>query len=198
MTWSPGDIDEGIRAILLQIYPILLSTLSSIGSNQLSLFDANFALILTSSPLTVYIVVTSTCEWFGMKTRLYEGIKSNRFVVRILGTSVLFLWFGLSATLKLSIHAFRDSEACQGKTLWDWLRELLMTVLLKSLAPGNQASPVCPVLIFLPAVFIFGKELPQLRDEIHQLPPTSYRLFLGLRTVSRWAWYVAFVVIFHY
>lgn len=198
MTWSPGDIDEGIRAILLQIYPILLSTLSSIGSKQLSLFDANFALILTSSPLTVYIVVTSTCEWFGMKTGLYKRIKSNRFVVRILGTSVLFLWFGLSATLKLSIHAFRDSEACQGVTLWDWLGDLFVTVLLRSLDPGVQASPVGPVLILVPAAFILLKGFPQLRNEIRQLPSTSYMLPLGLRTVSRWAWYVAFVVIFHY
>jgi hypothetical protein len=42
VTWSPGDVDVGIQSLLIQIYPILLSTLLSINRQQLSTSDARF------------------------------------------------------------------------------------------------------------------------------------------------------------
>ena len=69
MTWSPGDVDVGIQSLLIQVYPILLSVLLSIdvniNKNQLSTFDAAFALTLSSSPLTVYLVVASIGDLCG-------------------------------------------------------------------------------------------------------------------------------------
>jgi hypothetical protein len=70
VTWSPGDIGVGVQASFVQIYPILLSTLLSINRQTLSLYDANFALILTSSPLTVDLVFASIHELCGFETNL--------------------------------------------------------------------------------------------------------------------------------
>ena len=120
MTWSDEGADEETQAILLQIYPILLSTLLSIGRNQLSLFDANFALTITSSPLTVSLALSYACAWFKIKPYLLKRIKSG-FIVRTLWTSVLFLWFGLSVTLTLSNKAFINSGLCDGSTFRDWV-----------------------------------------------------------------------------
>jgi hypothetical protein len=106
LTWFPGDIDVGIQASLIQIYPILLSTLLSINRQTLSLYDASYALLITSSPPTVYLTVVSICDLFGFKIDLYKRVKSHRPTTRILGALVLFLWLGLSMTLTLSDRAF--------------------------------------------------------------------------------------------
>src|SRR6266403_773624 len=75
VTFSPTYIDVGIRATLFQIYPTLISTLISMKREQLSLFDANYGLILSSSPLTAYLVFATIGDVFGSKTGLYKRIK---------------------------------------------------------------------------------------------------------------------------
>ena len=153
ITWSPEDVDEGIQAILLQIYPILLSTLLSVGRKQLSLFDAHFALTLTSSPLTVYLVVASTCDWFGIETGLYKRIKSRHLLTRTLGTLVLILWFGLSVTVRISDRAFVDSGLCKGSTFGDWLLDFLEFLFFTIEFPGVLVafSHVAIYFLVLPA-----------------------------------------------
>jgi hypothetical protein len=119
LTWFPGDIDIGIQASLIQIYPILLSTLLSINRQTLSLYDASYTLLITSSPLTVYLAVASICDFFGFETDLYKRVKSRCRATRILGALVLFLWLGLSMTLTLSDRAFVNSEDCRGSSFKD-------------------------------------------------------------------------------
>ena len=110
MTWSPGDIGIGVQASLVQIYPILLSTLLSIKRQTLSLYDANFALTLTSSPLTVYLVFASIRDLCVFETNLYKRIKSHRHILRTIGALVPLLWLGLSIILRFSTRAFVNSE----------------------------------------------------------------------------------------
>ena len=138
MTWSPGDVDVGIQSLLIQFYPILLSTLLSINRNQLSTLDARFALLLSSSPLTIYLVVTSICDLFGIHTGLYKRIKSHRPIVRALGALVLPLWTGLSVTLSISARAFKDSS-CEVLTFADWLRDTAISLL--ALFPVLNGAP---------------------------------------------------------
>ena len=116
LIWFPGDIDIGIQASLIQIYPILLSTLLSINRQTLSLYDANYALLITSSPPTVYLAVASICDIFWFETDLHKPVKSHRRTTRILGALVLFLWLGLCMTLTLSDRAFVNSEDCRGSS----------------------------------------------------------------------------------
>ena len=119
-TWSPEDIDAGIQASFLRIYSIFLSTLFSVGRQQLSLFDANFALTVSTSPLTVYLSAASCCDLLGIKTGLYKRIKSHRPVTRVLGAQIPLLSFVLSMIITLSDRALIDSQACKGSTFVTW------------------------------------------------------------------------------
>ena len=111
MTWSPGDVDVGVQSLLVQFYPILLSTLLSIGRKQLSRFEAFFALLLSSSLLTIHLVVASICDLFGTHTGLYKRIKSHRLIIRTFGASFLLIWTGLGMTVVMSTSPF-EGELC--------------------------------------------------------------------------------------
>ena len=72
VTYSDRDIDlPAIQSLLVQFYPILLSTLLSVKRQQLSLFDADFALLLSLSPLTIYLSFASVCDPCGIQTGLF-------------------------------------------------------------------------------------------------------------------------------
>ena len=136
VTLSPGDIDVGIQSLLVQIYPVLLSTLFSVNRQQLSIFDAGVARSISSSPLTIYLVVASICDLCGIRTGLYKRIKSYRSITRILGALVLLLWTGLSMTIAMSATAFKDS-------LWRWCIELPLNSLNLS---ASSPVPVAGVV----------------------------------------------------
>ena len=160
MTWSPEDVDVGIQATLIQIYPILLSTLVSIKRRSLSLYDATFALLLTSSPLTVYLVVASFCDIFGFETHLYKRIKSHRRILRVFGAMVPLLWLGLSLTLTFSDKAFIHSELCRGSSFTDWLLDVFWSLLIYSPILGGYlylGFGVIPALVLAFILCLFRR-----------------------------------------
>ena len=162
IVWSPKDVDAGVWASLLQIYPVLLSTLSSINRKQLSLFDASFALVLCSSPFTVYLVAISICKLCGVATCLYKRVKSCH-LISLLGALVAILWFGLSMTLRLSDHAFIDSNLCKGSTFKDWLWDL-SDLCSKVLAPGALGPPAV-ILFAVPFDLLLLRRWHQVKKE---------------------------------
>ena len=196
VTWSPDDIDEGIQAILLQIYPVLLSTLLSIGRNQLSLFDANFALIITSSPLTVYLAVASICHWFRIEVGLYKRVRSYRLVTRALGALVLFLWFGLSAIARLSDRAFIDSGLCEGSTIEEWLWDFFWFATYSVGYPGFPSIPGSTTLLYIPIFILFWDLILEIKEGWSSFKRRStLRKWFRIPWISvRWAWYVPAVV----
>lgn len=201
ITWSPPDIDEGIHAILIQIYPILLSTLFLIGRNQLYVFDANFALTLTSSPLTIYLVVASICDLLGIKTGLYKQINSHRFSIRIPGALVIFLWFGLSVTLTVSDSAFIDSGICGGSTFGDWLFQLFYHFLVYVVYAGvpSDAPPTgaAPIILGSPFAVLLFRGRSQVVAEARRVWEGQSKLWRWSRgpwILARCAWYVPIVV----
>ena len=129
MTWSPGDVDVGIQSLLIQFYPILLSTLLSINRHQLSRFEASFALLLSSSPLTMYLVAASIGDLFGIHTGLYKRIKSYRPIIRTLGALVLLIWNGLTMTFIMSESTFKDPECSAPRTFAYWVRFIVNYVI---------------------------------------------------------------------
>ena len=144
MTWSPEDVDVGVKSLLIQIYPILLSTLSSANSRQLSPADAYIALHLSSSPLTLYVVVVSIGDLLGIRTGLYKRIKSHRLIVRALGVMVLPLWIWLNLTYYLFDTAFGYGvDGCDGFTFTNWLLHLARLIYF-TFFPG-----VFPLLPFI-------------------------------------------------
>lgn len=126
MILSPASVETGVIAILVQLHCVLLSTIFSIGRQQLSLFDANYALTITSSPFVVYLVYASICDLLGFGTGLFKRIKSHRRIISFSGALLLPLWFGLALTLRLSSKAFTDSELCSDSTFGDFLLDTLL------------------------------------------------------------------------
>lgn len=111
ITWSDSKgVDTGVQAALLQIYPVLLSALISINRETLSIDDIGYALALTWSPLTIYLVFASCCDILGAKTGLYKRITSHPRIVRFLLVLIPFLWLGLTLTAALSSRTFVNSN----------------------------------------------------------------------------------------
>ena len=157
VTWSSAYIDVGVQGCLFQIYPILLSTTLSINRKQLNVFDANFALTISSSPLTLYLVVASIGDILGLKTGLYKRIKRRHFVRPFL-VILPFIWLGLSLTLRLSNHAFKGSDLCDGSTLGDWLKDLglfftVIYIKFNLMLGGQITAPLITLPIFLLCLF---------------------------------------------
>ena len=136
MTWSPENVDIGVQSLLFQIYPILLSTLLSVNRRQLSTFDAYFALLLSSSPLTVYLVAASIGDLLGIKTGLYKRIKSHRRIIRALGAVVLPLWTGLGMTTWMSRTAFTNSSCPGDFSFGGWLMDTVLNLPASIVSPG--------------------------------------------------------------
>ena len=194
ITWSPGDVDVGIQSLLVQFYPILLSTLLSINRDQLSTTDAFFALSLSSSPLTIYLVVTSIADLCGIQTGLYKRIKSHRFIIRTLGASLLLIWTGLSMTAVMSTSAFKDSS-CATLTFVDWLWyvcEFLMNFFVFPI--GVIRVPVIGWEILIPWVVCLVRRWPQVREDVklHSEGASRLRVFC---TWVKCAWCVLVEVV---
>ena len=122
---SPAGPGTGFIAIIVQSYCILLGVLFCINRQQLSLFDANHALLLASSPLAVEVVLTCIEGLFGFQP---GHIRIHPRTIYTFGALLLPLWFGLRLTLRLSSRAFIDSELCSNPTFKDLLELPLITI----------------------------------------------------------------------
>ena len=129
MCFSTENVDIGVIAMIAQFYSILLSTLFSIGRQQLSLFDANSALMVTSSPFMVYLVLSSIRDLLGLETGLFKQVKIHRRVISFFGALLLPVWVGLRLTLTLSATAFQDSKICGNTTFKAFLLDLILLFL---------------------------------------------------------------------
>ena len=167
MTWSPGDVDVGILSLLVQFYPILLSTLLSVNRQQLSGFDAYFALILSSSPLTTYVVVASISNLYGIHTGLYKRIKSYRITICILGALVPLLWAGISMVVYLSPTAFKDSQ-CETTSFADWAQNAALSITFSFTYPGGvgHLTPWFIWVLVTPWLICLARRWSQLRADV--------------------------------
>jgi hypothetical protein len=190
VTWSPGDVDIGIQSLLVQFYPILLSTLLSTNGTQLSRFDAGFALLLSSSPLTIYLVFASICDLFGIHTGLYKRIKSHRLIIRTLGVLVMFLWTGLSMTLSLSTGAFKDSS-CGVSTFASWLQGTIFWLVISFFVHGDLTyrTLLFTLAIVIPWLFCLVRRWSQLRVDVKLYSEGASRLRKSW-TLMKYTWYV--------
>jgi len=144
VTWSPEDVDIGVQSLFIQIYPMLVSTLASVNREQMTYFDTYNVLLLSSSPLTAYVVFASVADLFGVRTGLYKRINCHRRIARALGAMILPLWIGLSLTYYLSDTAFGYGvDGCGGFTFVNWLLHLARLIYF-TFFPG-----VFPLLPFI-------------------------------------------------
>ena len=106
--------------LLSQVYPILIATASSIGSGDLALFDAHYAIAVTASPITVYLVYSSFRDVFRRPNILFQKLMSSKAVVRYLGLILPLLWLFVNLMTSFYTKAF-DSALCRGMTLSLWI-----------------------------------------------------------------------------
>jgi len=194
VTWSPEDVDVGIQSLLIQFYPILLSTLLSINRDQLSTFDALFALVLSSSPLTIYLVVTSIADLCGVQTGLYKRIKSHRFIIRAFGASLLLIWTGLSMTAKMSTSAFKDSP-CRAGPFINWFWYVATFLMYFFMYPGGMGnSPGLVWVMVIPWFICLARRWSQVRADVklHSEEASRLRVFC---TWVKCAWCVPVEVV---
>ena len=184
ITYSDGDIDLAIQFLLVQFYPILLSTLLSINRQQLSSFDVYFALRVSSSPLAIYLSLASVCDLCGFRTGLFKRIKSYRNIVRTLGAFVPLLWAALSIIEWFSDEAFLDSDCGPTLTFQGWLKDT--TLALSSV--GDFPSWSGPVVLF-PFLVLLYRRWSQVRMDVQLSSDGAPRLRVLLIWV-KCAWYV--------
>ena len=190
VTWSPTDIDIGIKASLIQSYPILLSTLLTINRDQLSVHDAGNAISLTSPPLTVYLAISSICDIFGIQTGLYKGIRSHRHIVRVLGALMVPLWLTLTLAYWFSSRAFIDSEAHVAADLWKWLVGFLFGHLFFPVSNTVASWIYTPVMIPLFFLCLFRRRSQVMADfRAHREGAAKPRRWRISRTFVKCAWY---------
>ena len=174
ITYSEGDIDLAIQSLLVQFYPILLSTLLSIKRQQLSIFDVDFALILSSSPLAIYLSFASVCDLCRIRTSLFKRVKSHRNVVRILGALVPIFWTALSMVESFSDKAFLDSSCNPTSSFQGWLGDTLLSLALNLSSPGGRLfSGVGLVFLFPFLVLLFRRRSQVWADVQHSLGGAS-------------------------
>jgi hypothetical protein len=189
-------LHPGIQASLIQICPILLSTLLSINRQTLALYDASYALLITSSPLTVYLAVASICDPFGFKIDLYKRVKSHRRTTRILGALVLFLWLGLNMTLTLSGQAFVNSEDLRGSSFKDRVWDVPWSFSNPHIRGQLAGLGFFPVFALAFGLCLFGRR-SQVMEDVRTHRERESKLWRRTRmpwTFVKYAWCVSVAV----
>jgi hypothetical protein len=107
--------------LLFQVYPIMLATAASINTDNLSLFDAHFAVAVTASPVSVYLAYSAARDVFNRPNTLFQKLTSGKTLIRCLGLALPVLWLAVNLTISFSPRAFRNSpENCQKMTVIGW------------------------------------------------------------------------------
>ena len=191
MTYSDGDIDLATQSLLIQFYPILISTLLSIKRGQLSVFDAYFALILSLSPLAAYLSFASMCDLCGIRTDLFKRIKYYRNIVRTLGALVPLLWTALAVIERFSGKAFLDSPCIPALTSLGWLNEHFVTETILSLSAIGRFLPSgLGLVVLFPFPVLLFRRRSQMWAHVQLSLDGASRLHVPFARV-KCAWYVS-------
>lgn len=125
-----SDIAPSTFLLFSQTIPILVATLSSIGSKNLSLYDAHFAAAVTASPTSLLLSFSSVHYLLRHKeTSLLKRIPSDeaRTLIVIMGLLQPILWLSVSLVASFSTNAFSNSPLCAGVTFPSYLEFLLVS-----------------------------------------------------------------------
>ncbi|CAA7259345.1 unnamed protein product [Cyclocybe aegerita] len=121
LRWAHDDVQTTVVMLLSQVYPIMIATAGSINSTNLSLFDAHFAVAVTASPISVYLVYSAFRDFLGHHNSLFENLRTGKTIIRYLSLALPFLWLGINLTISFSPRAFKNSpDYCRGMTFTRW------------------------------------------------------------------------------
>ncbi|EDR03024.1 uncharacterized protein LACBIDRAFT_307555 [Laccaria bicolor S238N-H82] len=207
LRWSGHDLKTSIFMLLSQVYPILIATASSIGSEDLSLFDAHYAVAVTASPITVYLVYSSFRDLFLGPNILFQKLMSSKAIVRYLGLMLPFLWLFVSLMTSFYTKAFRNSPLCRGMTLSLWTEFQLASNFIGVLDVMGKRDLIDDIVqrgglgtVSLLGLWIYGIYLVRHRRDIFhkyqtwqnksQHLPTWKRIFLTVWYIPMACWFV--------
>jgi len=125
----PDEQRDNIRqtsvyGLFSQVYPILLATIvsiASVGRTKLSLFEAHFAVAVSASPISAYVVYQAfydACQ----HPRLFLHLSKDTAVgfARWLALILPFIWLAVNTIVSFSPTAFKNSHLCNGMTVPRW------------------------------------------------------------------------------
>jgi len=188
VSWSTVGIDSGIKASLLQSYSILLSTLLIANPGQMCATDANYATIVTSPPLMVYLMISSILDLFGVKTDFYQRIRPHPRITRAFGALILPIWFSLSLIIGKSRRAFYNGIENKGCTFWWWLRFPMMLL-------TSPLGSICLVFPLFPVLFLYRRwsqvmaDFRAYREKSYELRWKWCRLWWFVKCACAFTWY---------
>lgn len=117
-------MQTAVQALLLQVYPVLITTFLTIHQNQLAITDARFAINITNSPLSIYLVHSAIRDVCGRPNDLFRRLGSTRVIIRILSLLLFVLWLTLDGIVSYAGYLF-SGPSCQNIAHPIWLRFLL-------------------------------------------------------------------------
>jgi len=112
-----------------QAYPTLLATYFSINRGQLNVVDSHIAIIITSSPVCIYLLYSALLDLVGRPNEFFKRIATSKLTIKILSLLLLVLWFSLTLIVSFSSTAFVDSDQCKKGKFSAWLQLILASVL---------------------------------------------------------------------
>lgn len=109
-------------ALMWQQFSILFALLISINRGQLSIYDANFSLAVTSPPFSIYLLFSALEDQFIAPSEIFERCGKWRRWLRYLAFLHSGLWFIVITTQTLSETAFTDSALCGLEEFGSWTK----------------------------------------------------------------------------
>jgi len=111
--------------LLTQVYPIMIATAGSIKKDNLTLFDAHFAVAVTASPTSFYLVYSCIRDVMGCPNTLFSKLRRESGpatnIICAFGLALPILWLGVNLTISFSPNAFKDSHIhCKEMTFARW------------------------------------------------------------------------------
>ena len=121
-----AHVQTSVAMHLTQVYPIMIATAGSINTDNLTLFDAHFAVAVTASPVSFYLVYSCIRDAIGRPNTLFSKLRRESGpatnIIRAFGLTLPILWLGVNLTISFSPHAFKDSHLyCKEMTFARWL-----------------------------------------------------------------------------
>jgi hypothetical protein len=132
-TWNPSaililwpdnvdTITTSVYGLFSQVFPILLATAASVGHGKLTLYEAQFSIAVTASPISIYVVYRAIYDAYKHPNFLRNISKDTKATFAHLLSLILpIFWLSLNLVISFSSSAFINSSLCRGMTLQYWL-----------------------------------------------------------------------------
>ncbi|KAK7691908.1 hypothetical protein QCA50_005313 [Cerrena zonata] len=145
--YSPKGAKEAYWSQILSIYSVLFTCSISIFQVELTRYHATLAVVLTGSPLSVYLFIYSIMSFWYRKHRMNGILGDGQMLPRILIIIAGGIWTAILSYVLSSAHVSHFAqESCSGQVPLDKSLYLYPFVLLKVL----RQTPI----LFLPIVGI--------------------------------------------